>query len=94
MSFEKSGLDSLVKFGTNTQASLVYFSIPVVAKHMGSLGAQTVDGRQSLASLVYFITNTYQLALTIEFRKTSGLFCSYSLVQIHSLCSCIFPFWS
>ena len=47
-----------VEFGTNTLDSLVYFSIPVVSNHMRYLGAH-----------VYFSTNTYQLALLVEFRK-------------------------
>ena len=35
-------------------------------------------------------TNSYQLALLVEFWNKSGLISSYSLVQIHSLCLCIF----
>ena len=70
----------LVEFGTNTLALLVYFFVLVVANHMRFLGAQTADGKQSRTLLVYFITNTYQLASIIESRKISDLLCSYSLV--------------
>ena len=40
---KKIGLASLVEFGTNILASLVYFAIPVVANPMRYLGAQLED---------------------------------------------------
>ena len=44
--FENIGLASLIDFGTNTLASLVYFSIPVVANNMRSLGPYLADSNR------------------------------------------------
>ena len=41
--FKNIRFASLVEFGTNTLASLMYFSIKVVANHMRYLGAQAAD---------------------------------------------------
>ena len=46
--FEKNGLVSPIDFFTNTLALLIYFSIPVVANHMKSLGAHTADGKRQM----------------------------------------------
>ena len=42
---KKTRVASLVDFGTNTLVSLVYFSNPVIANNMRSLGVQTADDR-------------------------------------------------
>ena len=43
LSFEKVSLTSLVEFGTNTLASLVYFAIPALYNNMRYLVPQTAD---------------------------------------------------
>ena len=68
-----------MEFCTNPLASLVYVVISVVANYMRSLGVQAEDdnGQGNIAIvkfrtnplilLVYFSTNTYQLASLVEF---------------------------
>ena len=91
-----------VEFGKKTLALLVYFSILTVANHIITLGVQTADGRRQtvtdkvrtnpLPSIVYFITNTYQLTLLVKFFLliyfSSNTYQLYFLVKIRKTQAC------